>query len=81
MGGGAEAIDAEPGNLARAFPRELERAIADHSGAEERCRFRIAIGLRQREGVARVRNCVLRIAAVEVVAGEAGMVAEILATL
>ena len=79
MGGGAEAVDAETRQLAaERLAGELERAVADQPGAEQRRRLRVAIGWRQLEAVARVGDGVLGIAAVDLVAGEARVVAEIL---
>jgi hypothetical protein len=72
---GAEAVEPEP----LAVAREPERAIADQPGAEERRELQRRVVLRQPEAVARVGNRKLRVAAVQVVAGEAGAQAEVLA--
>ena len=76
MRGGAEAVDAE----ALRVPGQLQRAVADQPGAEQRRRLGVAIAVRQLEGVARVGDRVVGIAAVDLVAGEARVVAEILLT-
>ena len=57
---------------------EFERTVADQPGAEQRRGLGVAIGLGELEGVARVGNGVAGIAAVDVIAGEARVVAEIL---
>ena len=72
--GGPEAVEPEP----LCVPGEVERAVADQAGAEERRGLLVRVAGREREAVARVRDRLLRIAAVDVVAGEARVVAEIL---
>jgi hypothetical protein len=76
---GAEAVNAEAGELA--FERlagKLERAIADQSGTEQRRSLGVAVTFRQFEHIARVGHRVAGIAAVDLIAGEARIVAEIL---
>ncbi len=73
----AEAVDAE----ALARTSELQRAVADQPGAEQRRGFGVAIAVRNRKHVACVGHGVLGIAAVDLVAGEARMVAEIFGAL
>ena len=70
----AEAVDAE----ALAVPCHLQRPVADQTGAEEGCRFRVAVALGQPENVARVRHSKLSVTAIDLIAGEEGAVAEIL---
>ena len=72
---GAEAVEAEPLRVAR----EPQRAVADQPGAEQRRRLHVGVAVRDREAEALVGDRVLRVAAVEVVAGEARAVAEVLA--
>src|SRR5205085_5173972 len=72
---GAEAVQAEPLRVARG----AQRAVADQAGAEERRRLLVGVALRDRKAEALVGDGVLRVAAVEVVAGEARGVAEVLA--
>ena len=79
MGRGAEAVNAETRQLAaERLAGMLERAVADQSGAEQRRRLGVAIGGRQLEAVARVGDGVFGIAAVDLVAGEERVVAQIL---
>ena len=73
MGRRAEAIDAE----ARRVAGHLQRAVADQPGAQQRRCFGVAVAFRQMEAVARVGDRVRGVAAVDLVAGEAGAVAEI----
>ena len=75
VGRGAEAVEPEPLGVAR----EAERAVADQPGAEERRRLQVVVGVRDRQAVALVGDHPLRVAAVEVVAREAGRLAEVLA--
>src|SRR4029453_1729795 len=75
MRGGAEAVETEALRVAR----EAERAIAEDPGAGERGPFRVADTLGERQDVARVGDGQLRVAAVDVVAGEARARAEVLA--
>ena len=56
-----------------------QRAVADQPGAEERRRLHVVEALRDRKAEALVRDDELRVAAVELVAGEARAVAEVLA--
>ena len=71
---GAEAVDAE--GLGRA--RHAMRAVADQPGAEERRGIGIAVAVRDAEAVAVVGEDEVLVAAVEMAAGEARVVAEIL---
>ena len=75
VGGRAEAVQPDPLRVAG----EPQRAVADEPGAEERRRLLVGVAVRDREAVALVRDRELGVAAVEVVAGEAGAVAEVLA--
>ena len=75
VGGGAEAVEPEPFGVAG----QAERAVADEPGAEERRGLQVVVLLRDREAVALVGHDPLRVAAVEVVAREAGRLAEVLA--
>ena len=75
VGGGAEAVEADPLGLAG----QAQRPIADQPGAEQRRRLLVGIAGRQREAEALVGDRQLGVAAVDVVAGEAGAVAEVLA--
>src|SRR5207247_10392400 len=72
---GAEAVQAEPLGV----PGRPQRAMADQAGAEERRRLLVGVALGNRKAEALVGDGVLGVAAVEVVAGEPGLVAEILA--
>ena len=72
--GGPEAVEAEPLRVAR----EPERAVADQPGAEERRRLQVGVPVRDREAEALVGDRPFRVAAVEVVAGEARPLAEVL---
>src|SRR5205085_4547202 len=72
--GGAEAVEAKAFRVAR----EAKRPVADQPGAEERRGLDVRVSLRDREAEARVGDRVLGVAAVEVVAGEARSVAEVL---
>src|SRR6185295_9103743 len=74
MRGGAEAVEAEIPAVARGFVR----AIADQARAEQRCGVSVVVAVGNSEAVARVRDRVLRVAAVECATGEAGALAEIL---
>ncbi len=74
MGGGAEAVDADPLGVAG----QPQGAVADQPGAEQRRRRDIAEGRVDREAIALVGDRQLGIAAIDLVAGEAGMVAQIL---
>ena len=77
VGGGAEAVEAEHRRLAG----QLERAVADQAGAEQRRRLDVAERVGKGEGVAGVGDAVGGEAAVAGEAGEQGIVAEILAAL
>ena len=73
---GAEAVEPEPLGVAG----HAQRAVADQPGAEERRRLLVGVALRNRHAVALVGDGELRVAAVQVVAGEARAVAEVLAS-
>jgi hypothetical protein len=75
VGGGAEAVEADPLGVAR----KAERAVADQPGAEERRRLEVVETVGNRQAVALVCDDPVRVAAVEVVAGEARRLAEVLA--
>ena len=75
MSGGTEAVEAEPVGVAG----QAQGAVADEAGAQKRCRRHVAILRRQGEAKALVRHRIFGIAAVDVVAGEARLGAEILA--
>ncbi len=72
----AEAVDAE----AFASPAMPQAAVADQPGAQQRRRLDVAIR-GEREAIALVGDGELGVAAVELVAGEAGAVAQILAAV
>src|SRR5207244_11758301 len=72
VGGGAEAVQAEPLGV----PGRPQRAMADQAGAEERRRLLVGVALGNRKAEALVGDGVLGVAAVEVVAGEPGLAAE-----
>jgi hypothetical protein len=74
VGRRAEAIEAE----ALRVPGEAQRPVPDHPGAEQRRDLLVRMGLRKREGEALVGARQLGVAAVAVVPGEAGAVAEVL---
>ena len=57
---------------------ELQRAVADQAGAEQRRRLGVGVARGERRAVALVGDDQLRVAAVEVVAREAGAIAEVL---
>ena len=71
----AEAVEAEP----LAVAREPQRAVADQPRAQQGRRLLVGVALGDREAEALVGDGVLGVAAVEVVAGEPGRVAEVLA--
>jgi len=73
--GGAEPVEPDALRVAG----QNERAIADQPGAEQRGRLQIRIPLGDWEAEALVRDGFLGKAAVDVVAGEAGAVTEVLA--
>ena len=75
VGGGAEAVEADPLGLAD----QAQRPVADQPGAEQRRRLRVRIAVGDRQAEALVGDGQLGVAAVDVVAGEAGVVAEVLA--
>ena len=57
---------------------EPERPIADQAGAEQRCGMQIGITLGHRKTKAFVGDAKLGIAAIDVIAGEAGAYAQVL---
>jgi hypothetical protein len=67
----AETVDAERFAVAR----QPQCAVADQASAEQRRRLDIAEGLRDREAIALIGDGQLCIAAVDLIAGEAGAVA------
>src|SRR5262249_33963874 len=74
-GGGADPVRPEPLGVAR----ESRRGVADQAGAEQRSRLEVGIAVGNREAVALVGDGPFGVAAVEVVAGEASALAEVLA--
>ncbi len=62
-----------------ASPAITQRAVADEAGAEQRGGLGIAVLRGQREDVAMVGDGVFRVAAVDLVAGEAGAHAQVFA--
>jgi hypothetical protein len=77
VGGGAEAVEADPLGLAD----QAQRSVADQPGAEQRRRLDVLIVAEDRETEALVGDGQLGIAAVDVVAGEAAVVTEVLPAL
>ena len=73
--GGAEAVEAEPLGVAG----HPQRAVADQPGAQQRRGLEVRVAVGDREAEARVGDRVLGEAAVEVAAGEARAVAQVLA--
>ncbi len=71
----AETVEAKPLRVAG----EAQCAIADKAGAQKRCGVRIVVTLRHTQTEPPVGHQVFRIAAVQVVAGEARLVAEVFA--
>ena len=71
---GAEAVQPEPLGVAR----HPQRAVADQAGAEERRGLEILVTLGDGEAEPLVRDDALGVAAVQVVSGEAGLVAQVL---
>src|SRR5439155_25951865 len=74
--GRPEPIDAQRSRVAR----QPVRAVADQARAQQVCGLAVVIAIRQGETEARVGERVLRISAIELVAREALLGAEILAT-
>ena len=70
----AEAVDAEPLGVAR----HAQAAVADQPGAQQRRRLGVAVAAGERKAVAGVGDRVLGVAAVDLVAGEAGVRAQVL---
>ncbi len=75
MGGSPEAVESEALRVAG----HAQTALADQPGAEQRRQLHVAGLAAQREAVARVGQREVRVAPVDLVAGERGLVAEILA--
>jgi hypothetical protein len=71
----AEAVEADPLRL----PDQPQRPVADQPGAEQRRRLQVRVALGQREAEALVGDRQLGVTAVAVIAGELGLVAEVLA--
>ena len=71
----AEAVDARGARRRR----RAAGPVADQPGAQERRAWKVLVALGEREAEALVGHRALGVAAVEVVAGEAGAVAEVLA--
>ena len=76
LGRRSEAVEADALRVAG----QPQRAESDESGAQQRRRFLRAVAVGQRKAVARIGDAVLRVSAVNRVAGEACTYAEILAT-
>src|SRR4029077_3470487 len=75
VGGGAETVEADPLGLAD----QAQRPVADQAGAEQRRRPLVGQAGWDREAEALIGDRQLGVAAVDVVTGEAGAVAEVLA--
>ncbi len=75
VGRGAEAVEADPLRVAA----EPQRPVADQPRAQQRRRLEVGVALGDREAVALVGDRLLRVAAIELIAGEAGPLAEVLA--
>ena len=78
--GGAEAVEPECGACragARRVARELQRAIADQSGAEQRRRLGSVVTLRDGKTVACIGERIFGIAAIARVASEECVLAEV----
>ena len=73
--GGAEAVQSEPLGVAR----HPQRAVADQARAEQRRGLEILVALGNGEAEPLVRDDALGVAAVQLVPGEAGPVAQVLA--
>ena len=58
--------------------RHLERTVADQAGTEQRRRLGVRMVALERKAVLRVRHRVIGIAAIDVVAGEPGRIAQVL---
>src|SRR3954465_2080966 len=75
---GAEAVDPDPpGDLRLA--REPQRTEADQPGTEQWCGVRVVVLADNRKAVSRVGDAELGVSAIDVVAGEARAIAQILA--
>src|SRR5208283_5845429 len=73
---GTEAVDAEPARLAR----HAVGPVADEPGAQQWCRRNVAVTVGQRKAIPCVGEHIVRVAAIDLVAGEARLGTEILAT-
>ncbi len=71
--GGAKAVQAQAAGIAR----QTERPISDESGAQQRCGLNIVEPGRQHKAITFRRQRELRVAAVDMVAGEARLLAQI----
>jgi hypothetical protein len=71
----AEPIQAEPLRVAR----QPQRAVADQAGAQQRCGLETGVPVGERKAEALVGDRLLCVATVDRVAGEASVVAEVLA--
>src|SRR5262249_59204080 len=74
MRGRSEPVESQPPRIAR----HAQRPVADQAGAEQRRRLRIRIARWKGEAVPLVCERELRVAAVDLVAGEPRPVAEVL---
>ena len=74
MSSRAEAVDSQP----RCISGHDQRTVADQAGAEKRRRRNIVIVHRYGKAVALVGDGVFRIAAVQLIPGEAGVIAQVL---
>ncbi len=74
VGGGAEAVQAEPAALAG----RATGAVADQPGAQQRGGLRIGVAVGNGKAEARIGQCVLGIAAIHGVAGEQRLLAQVL---
>ncbi len=72
----SEAVDAEPARVAR----DPIGSIADQPGAEQRRRLEVAVALGKCKGKPDIGDGILGVAAIELIAGEAGLRAEVLAS-
>src|SRR5690349_15048566 len=69
----SDAIEAET----PARSRQFERAITDQAGAEQWCRFDVAVRRRKLETVTHIGRHIVSIATIDLVAGEPRLVAQI----
>src|SRR5262249_11960324 len=75
VGGGAETVDPDQPRIAG----HAQGSVADEAGAHQRRRLDIAVTLVDRKAIALVGDGQLGIAAIDLIAGEASAVAQILA--